>query len=208
MDSSQPNAAERERSYRVIRGAMAAIEVVRPGAVETATFLLSEAESSFVHTVAESANLESKATTLLGIVAGATSVLGVFGTRDGKAIFATPAVAVAMIFVVIALVCLLYILRAKRFDSPDLGSFISAAMIREDNRPGLALVLAETYRTMRHRLRLDSRDDGRALFLAYAATAAASLALLLNAVTVPPGTTSFQAGGRAATGTPAPGTKP
>src|ERR1700733_6347924 len=56
MDSSQPGASERERSYRAIRSAIAALEVIRPGTVETASFLLTEAKSSFEHAVAESAN--------------------------------------------------------------------------------------------------------------------------------------------------------
>jgi hypothetical protein len=184
VDWNQPDATQRENAYRAIRRATAAIEVVRPGALETAAFLVDEAKASYKHSATVSANLESKATALLGVIAAASGVLGVFGSRDGKSIVATPFVAVAMICVLIALTCSLYILRAKRFEYLDLGSFISAGTLREDNRLGLSLVLAETFRTIQIRWRSELRYDSRALFLAYAATGAATIALLVNAMTV------------------------
>jgi hypothetical protein len=178
----QPSAAERERSYHAIRRTVAAIDVVRPGAIETANFLLDEAKSSFARTVSQSANLESKATTLLGIVAGATGVLGVFGTRDGRAAIETPLVGIATVCILISLVCLFYVLRAKRFESPDISSYVSAAIVREDNRLGLALALAESYRYVRARWARDVRIEGSVLFSAYLATALASIFILANAV--------------------------
>jgi hypothetical protein len=75
MDSNQPGALDRERSYHAIRNATAAIVVPRPGTVETAIFLLSEAKGSLEHSVAESASVETKATSLLGIVAGACGTI-------------------------------------------------------------------------------------------------------------------------------------
>lgn len=204
MDSSQPSEAERERSYFGVRRATAAVEVLRPGAIETATLLLAEVKVSFEHKVDESANLESKATTSLGIVAGATSVLGVFGTRDGKIVVTTPTVIAAMMCVVAALVCLLYILRAKRFGSPRLGSYISAAMVREDNRLGLILTVAETYRYLRDEFERALRSDRHALFIAYAAIATASILLLINVANSNGTVPMFHSGGAPKTGTGVP----
>lgn len=206
MEFRQPDEADRERSYDAIRSVTEGLDAVRPGAIETAAFLLAEAKTSFERTAADSANLESKATAALGIVAGATSVLGVFGTRDGKPIIATPIVTAAMCCVLVALVCLLYMLRAKRLESPDIGSYVSAAMVREDNRLGLTLTVAETYLYMRDRFGRTLRQDGRALFLAYMAIAAASISLLVNAVSANRGIPA-QIGSSLKAGTPAPATK-
>lgn len=208
VDAGQPTAAERERSYHAIRRAAAAIDVVRPGAIETAAFLLNEAKTSFERTLAESANIESKATTVLGIVAAATGALGVFGTRDGKLIVATPLVTAATSCVLASLVCLLYILRAKRFASLDVGSYISAATVQEDNRLGLSLVLAELYRQIRDESARHCALEGRALFAAYGAIVAASILLLVNAVGGGPGTAAQSHVVSSQTGTSAPAAKP
>lgn len=205
MDSNQPDATQRENAYRAIRRATAAIEVVRPGALETAAFLLSEAKANWEHTRADSTNLESKATALLGIVAAASGVLGVFGTRDGKIIVATPLATAAMACVIVALICMLYMLRAKRFDGVDIGPFISGAMVRDDHRIGLTLLVAETVYDMQVQLRREIEYDSRVLFLAYVATGAAAIALLANAVTVYPSNPSFHAPANA--GTPVPRAK-
>lgn len=204
MDSGQPSEAERKRSYYRVRSATAAIDVLRPGGVETAMFLLGEVKAGYDHKVAESANLESKATTSLGIVAGATSILGVFGTRDGKIVVTTPLVIAAMMCVLAALVCLLYILRAKWFGSPRLGSYISAAMVREDNRLGLILTVAETYRFLRDEFERTLRSDRHALFIAYAAIATASILLLVNVVNTNGTVPVFHSGGTQKAGTQAP----
>jgi hypothetical protein len=184
VDIRQPGPEERERSYHAIRSAVAAIDVVRPGAIETANFLLDEAKSNFERTVSQSANLESKATTLLGIVAGATGILGVFSTRDGSAAIKTPLVGIATVCILVSLLCLFYILRAKSFESPNMSSYVCAAMVREDNRLGLALALAETYRYVRARWARELRIEGSALFTAHFATVLASVFLLLNAIHV------------------------
>jgi hypothetical protein len=42
MEFRQPDEAERERSYHAIRSVTAGIDTVRPGAIETAAFLLAD----------------------------------------------------------------------------------------------------------------------------------------------------------------------
>jgi hypothetical protein len=177
----EPTDADREAAYTAVRSAVAAIEVVRPGAVDTALFLLAEAKASCERVSEHSDNLESKATTLLGLVAGASGMLGVFGTsRDGKSIIATPIVLGAAALTVAAIVCLLYVLRAKRVPIPGLDIFISSAMVADDNRLGLALTITRLYAWMRNELAREIRSEPRALFYAYTATAAAAVLVLLN----------------------------
>ena len=176
-----PTDADRQAAYTVVRGAVAAIDVLRPGAVDTAMFLLAEAKASCERVSANSDNLESKATTLLGLVAGASGLLGVFGTaRDGKSIIATPVVLGAVAFAVVAIVCLLYVLRTKHVPTPGLDVFISSGMVADDNRLGLALTITRVYASMRNELAREVRSEPRALFCAYAATAAAAILVLLN----------------------------
>ncbi len=59
--------------------------------VETATLVLESEKESFERTYTGSDNAEAKATTVLGIVAGASSAFGLFGiAKAGSAIVATP----------------------------------------------------------------------------------------------------------------------
>jgi hypothetical protein len=180
-DHPEPTDAEREAAYRAVRSAVSAIDALRPGAVDTAMFLLAEAKASCERVSASSDNLESKATTLLGLVAGASGVLGVFGTsRDGKSIVATPLVLGAVALTVAAIVCLLYVLRAKRVRTPGLDVFISSGMVAADNRLGLALTMTRKYASLRNELAREIRSEPRALFYAYTATTAAAVLILLN----------------------------
>jgi hypothetical protein len=163
-------------------------------------FLLAEAKASCDRVSAGSDNLESKATTLLGLVAGASGVLGVFGTsRDGKSIIATPILLGAVALAVIALVCLLYVLRAKRVPTPGVDVLISSGMVAEDNRLGLALAITRMYASMRGLLAREVRSEPRALFCAYVATAAAAVLVLLN-VAVTSHVSSARAPARTAAG--------
>jgi hypothetical protein len=178
-----PTDEERQQSYLALRTAVAAIEALRPGAVETATFLLDEAKTSFDRASSRSAALEAKATMLLGIVAGASGALGVFGfARDGKTIAFTLPVFAALIFAVAAMLCLLYLLRTKLLNEPDVGPFISVATLAEDNRPGLALFLATSYYEMTLQQLYDTRHEPRVWLAACLATAAAALLIIMNAI--------------------------
>ncbi|HTD33293.1 MAG TPA: hypothetical protein VK665_06515 [Candidatus Elarobacter sp.] len=199
MDSNYEVAtsAERERRYREVRRITSGIVPIRPGAIETASVLLAETKSSFDRIVAGSANIESKATVFLGIVAGTASALGLFAAHGDRAQLARPVLPIAMALVVIALVSLLCVLRAKWFPSPNLGPYVSAAMVQEDNRIGVSFVLAEYYGEMRARLHAENRRDARFLLTAYTATAIAAFVLLLDAAATSrwdaPGTQSRQA---------------
>lgn len=79
-------------------------------------------------------------------------------------------------------------------------------MVREDNRLGLMLLVAEAYLYMRDRFARALRQDGRALFLAYMAIAAASISLLVNAVGTDRAVLA-QSGNSLKAGNPAPATK-
>ena len=180
---------ERERRYREIRAATAAFGAIPPGATETASFLLNETKASFDRAVADLTALEAKATVVLGIVAAAATALGLFGGRPGSALFATPLLAVAAILIIIALITILSVLRAKGLPSPNLVSFLSPAIARRDHRIALALALAEYYATAQTVLRADGRRQARLLFTAYGSLSTAAVVLLLNAaVTMHPDT--------------------
>jgi hypothetical protein len=182
VDSRRDTAteAERERYYRGIRRSTSGIETLRPGAIETATFLLTETKASFDRAAGGATNTESKATVFLSIVASAASALGLFGAHGDRTHVMTRNLAIATTLIVAALVSILWTLRAKWFPSPNLNAYVSAAMVAEDNRIGLSLALAEYYGEMRVRLETRNRRDARVLFVAYAATAAAALTLLLD----------------------------
>ncbi|HEX3462831.1 MAG TPA: hypothetical protein VHS78_02090 [Candidatus Elarobacter sp.] len=182
MESGNDTAteAEREHTYREIRRATSGI-TVRPGANETASFLLAEMKASFERAVAALASLESKATALLGVVVAAASALGLFGFHGEPARAATPTVLAAMALTIVALVALLWVLRAKDSLSPNLSSYVSGAMMREDNRIGVSLALAEYYGKVRAKVALRYRNESRLLFAAYLGIAAAAVILLFDA---------------------------
>jgi hypothetical protein len=177
--------AEGEAAYTQLRSIIARLEESKIPSVETATFLLDTEKDSFERIYSGSDNLESKATTLLGIVAGATSAFGVFGiAKAGSTIVATPIVLTAFGFVIIAIVALLYMLRAKTFDIPDMTLYLTAATVGEDNRVPLALVVAQRYREMREQLRREIEAEPNALFVAYASIAITAMLVVLNTFTL------------------------
>lgn len=176
---------ESEAAYNELRNILERLDNSKQPSVETATFLLDTEKSGFERTYAGSDNLESKATTLLGIVAGASSAFGVFGIpKAGSSIVTTPIVLTAFGFVVVSIVALLYMLRAKTFEIPDMGKYLIAAVVGEDNRVPLALVVAQRYRQMREQLRREIEAEPNALFIAYASVAIAAALVLLNTFTL------------------------
>jgi len=151
---------------------------------ETAAFLLEEAKAGFERVDSGSSNIESKATSLISIVAGASSALGIFGfSKDGKAVVATPTILAAFTFAVIALICLLYVLRSKHYKDPAIDKYVSAGMVAEDNRVGIALSLAKAYRESRDVLAQTIRYEPLALFIGYVSIATAAGLVLINAAT-------------------------
>jgi hypothetical protein len=151
--------------------------------VETATLVLDSEKASFERTSTGSDNLEAKATTVLGIVAGASSAFGLFGiAKSGNAIVATPLLFTAFMFILVSFVALLYMLRAKTIITPDLRVYLTPAIAREDNRVGLALSLAARYNEMRHELRREIAAEPHALFVAYSSIATAAMLVVLNTI--------------------------
>jgi hypothetical protein len=173
--------ADPEQRYREVRERVLAAGTPRPGATETASFLVDQTKASFDRTLANATNVESKATVLLGIVAAAATALGLFGAHGGSGLFATPIGGLAGILVVLSMIALLCALPARELTGPNLDPYVSPAMVREDNRIGLALALAEHYGTMQARVRAQIRRDRRILLTAYLAVGAAAVLLVLNA---------------------------
>lgn len=176
---------EGKAAYTELRGIITRLDQTKTPSVETATFLLDTEKESFERTYSGSDNLESKATTLLGIVAGATSAFGVFGiAKAGSTLITTPIILTAFGFVIISIVALLYMLRAKTFDIPDMRPYLTAATVGEDNRVALSLVVAQRYREMREQLRRKIEAEPNALFIAYASIAIAAALVVLNTFTL------------------------
>lgn len=100
--------------------------------METALLIRDTEKDSFDRTYAGSDTLETKATALLGIAAGATSAVGIFGLgKDGAHPVATPPLVAAILFLGVAIVSALYMLRAKPFDVADLSIFTMPATLGE-----------------------------------------------------------------------------
>jgi hypothetical protein len=172
---------QREAAYNELRGLMERLAPSKTPNVETATFLLDTEKGNFDRVYAASDNLESKATTLLGIVTGATSAFGIFGiAKVSSTLIATPLVETAFAFVLISFGALLYMLRAKSFDIPDMTRYLAAATVAEDNRVPLALVVAERFREMRTDLAREIAAEPNALAVAYTALAVAATLVVLN----------------------------
>lgn len=182
-------AVDYEEGYKSLRGVMESLGDDTTPHLETAALLLDTERESFQRTYIGSDSLEAKATTLLGIVAGATSAFGVFGiAREGTRAVTTPIVVTAFAFVLMSMVALLYTLRAKPFTIPDLSVYLLTATVREDNRPALYLFIAARYRDMREELRRAIDPEPSALGIAYAAVAIAAALVVLNALDHPTST--------------------
>ncbi len=196
---------DREKAYVEVRGLIDRVPKGSPHLdaphFETAAFLLEEAKAGFERVDSGSNNIESKATSLISIVAGASSALGIFGfTKDGKAVVATPTILAAFAFAVIALIALLYVLRSKSYKNPGIDAYVSAGMVAEDNRVGVALSLAKAYRESRDVLGETIRYEPLVLFIGYVAIATAAGLVLINAATA---RTDIQSAGGASSGAPA-----
>jgi hypothetical protein len=195
----------RVQAYDAVRAVMDGIPTGYPHAdapnLGTAQFVLAEARTGFERTDQGSDNIESKATTLISIVAGATSALGVFGiSKEGRAIVATPLILLAFLFAALALGALLYVVRSKKFLVPSVAPFISLGIVAEDNRVAIALLLTRAYHESAESLRRAIRYEPLALFIAYVAVATAAGLVLLNAASAIP----WWNGGPAVVASPSP----
>lgn len=181
-----PSAREFLAHYEELQQYAETLGPIRPGMVEAAEFLLDEAKGDFDRVSGSSDSHEEKARAVLGIVAGATGALGVFGvSKDGQTIIPTPIIIDALIFVLVGFVCLLYVLRVKRYKRPDLGTYFAGAMVRESLRVTLPLSLMPAYAKMTAELAHRIRHEPRAIFIAYVATVSAAVLVLLNVTTYP-----------------------
>jgi hypothetical protein len=178
----EPSEAEIILHYEQVRRYAEGLGPIRPGMLESATFLLDEAKGDFERVLSSSDSHEEKARAVIAIVAGATSALGIFGvSKDGRAVVASPIVVDSLIFVLVAFVCLLYVLRVKRYKRPNLATYFAGAMAREELRVALRLSLTPAYAKMTAELAHRIRQEPRALFVAYIAVVAAAVLVLLNA---------------------------
>jgi hypothetical protein len=152
---------------------------------ETAILLLEEARVRYDWNQAGERNVESKATTLLTIVAGAAGALGIFGvTKEGKVASASPLALLAIAFAVGALVCLLYVLRAKGVARPDPSAFASGPVVSSDNRARVAVMLVGMYARDSYDNAMRFRYSRPMIFAAYVCVAAAAALTVINVATI------------------------
>lgn len=177
-----PSENEFRRLYDGLAAYAESLGPVRPGMLESALFLLEEARRDFERVSNSSDSHEEKARIVLGVVAGATGALGIFGVaREGRPIVATPTVLDALVFVAVAFVCLLYVLRVKHYKRPDLAAYFAGAMLDEKLRVALPLSLLEGYGRMTAEFAHSIRHEPRALFVAYVSIVAAAVLIILGA---------------------------
>jgi len=187
---SDVSEADLETAFKQLREISARVGEGKTASVETAMFLLETEKSSFERVFAGSDSIEAKATTLLGIATGAVGALGVFGiAKVGSPVTLTPFTIVAFGFVVVAFVALLYTLRAKRFDMPNMSVYLSVPTVAEDNRVPLALVVAARYGLMRENFSREISAEPGALAIAQASLAVAAMLVILSAVSQSPPST-------------------
>jgi hypothetical protein len=180
-----PSDLEIVAAYEDVRRYAEGLGPVRPGMIESATFLLDEAKGDFERVISSSDSHEEKARAVLAIVAGATSALGIFGVaKDGRIVALSPIIVDSLIFVLVAFVCLLYVLRAKRYKRTKLDSYFVGGMAEPELRVALRLSLTQGYAKMTSELAHRIRHEPRALFIAYIAVVVAAVLVLLNSAVV------------------------
>ena len=180
-----PTDADRTRAYDTVKSIIASAGT--SANVDTALLLLDESKASYDRVYAGSTSVEAKATTLLSLVAGASSALGIFSyAQGGSGGLGTslPGVA-AYTSLFIALAALLYILRSKFYRHPVTDAYLFPKILDADNRPGIALWRAQTYRDTALDLRETTRFEPLALFVAYVAIATAAILVLVAAASKP-----------------------
>lgn len=172
--------AQRQQAYKDTKAMMG---LAGAGAnADSALFVFNEAKGGFDQSLSFGEKIEGKASTMLTLVGGASGALGVFGmTTEGHAIVTTSIVGAAVASAAVALVAVLYVLRGKEFRAPNVEEFISGPIADADNRVGIALLLAQSYRTSEVEQKAVIRWDPFALFIAEAAIVLAAL-LILDAV--------------------------
>jgi hypothetical protein len=184
FEYESPTTEQLEQRFNELQEYASSLGPIRPGMVESAIFLLDQAKETYDHVLGSADSHETKARSVLGIVAGATGALGVFGlSKEGRAVVPGPIVIDALGFAVIAFVCLLYVLRVKRYKRPELSTYYSGATVGPSLRVALPLALAPGYAKMASELEHRIRHEPRAIYIAYISVTAAAVLVLLNATT-------------------------
>lgn len=179
------------------------------GSVDTALLVLDEARSGYGRAFSGAESVEAKASALLSIVAGASSAVGIFGFgKEGRPIVVTHPVGAALSCVVLALVLLFYILRAKQLPQPSVSAYMIPAMADRDNRIGIALRLASTYEDAGLKITRATAGEPAALLGAATLTSAAAVLILLNASFPCPATPSAALAAVCPAPTPSPSSVP
>jgi hypothetical protein len=151
---------------------------------DTAIFLLDEAKRHYTALVDAGKAIETKATTLLGLAAGGSSAVLVFGfPKDGKAAVSTPPIFAGLIMALSAFIALLFVLRMKSRREPNVAAFLSAPIaLDENNRARIALSLAEDFEAACYDIMWGRRRDRLAMYVAYVCLSAAVVLISANAV--------------------------
>ncbi len=175
-----PSDADRTNVYMTVKNIIESAGATAN--IETALLLLTESKASYERVSTGSASVEAKATTLLSLVAGASSALGIFSYAQAAGTRATSLAGLAASAALfIALGALLYVLRSKFYRHPITDEYLFPKILDADNRAGIALWLAQTYRDTAVDLRQTVRFEPLALFIAYVAIAAAAMLVLVGA---------------------------
>jgi hypothetical protein len=154
----------------------------KDGNVDTALLVLDEARRAYERAFSGSESVETKASALLSIVAGASSAVGIFGVgKDGRTVVVSHLTLAAVGSVIVALGLLFYILRAKQLPQPSAVEYVVPAMADRDNRIGISLRLAVTYHDAGPKIARATAHEPAALLAAATLTATAAVLILVNA---------------------------
>jgi hypothetical protein len=156
---------------------------------DIAIFLLDEAKRHYAALVDAGKAIETKATTLLGLAAGGSSAVLVFGfPKDGRVAVSTPPIFAGLIMALSAFIALLFVLRMKSRREPNVAAFVSVPIAAdESNRARIALSLAEDFEAACYDIMWGRRRDRLAMYVAYVCLCAAVVLISANAVlTTPP----------------------
>jgi hypothetical protein len=146
--------------------------------------LLEQSKISFDRAVSDRAATDTKAIGLVGLAAGATGASALFG--GGKGVAVTPAILSAAILALVALGCLLFILRFKYNPQPNPASFVFAPTAWDQEMQfRMCLSLAQSYSLGLVRLVVEARKDRVALFVSGLCLAAATALVVANYVFPP-----------------------
>jgi hypothetical protein len=151
---------------------------------EVATFLLDESKRHYHDLLEAGKSIETQATTLLGLAAGGSSAVVVFGLpKDGKVAVTTAPVAIGLGLALCAFMALLFVLRVKIRREPNVASFLSAPIAFEEaNRARIAMSLAEDFESACYGVMWNHRRDVQGMYAAYVCLTAAVLLISANAV--------------------------